>query len=110
RRIHRLRVCPPQKKKPGGGSAGSDPFCYRSLRFQYAAWLPSPRKARRIICYFSLQPVFFSSSSRFLFFCLRKFNRSPCSLARFSVRVRTFRVFRRRRPIGARGVPHEKSR
>jgi hypothetical protein len=29
----------PKKKKPGGGNAGSIFSSYRSLRFQYAAWL-----------------------------------------------------------------------
>ena len=79
-----------RKEKPGGGNAGSDLFVIGVYGFKYAAWLLflTLESVERI--YFSFQPIFFSCSSLFLFFCnVPKFNRTLCEFASFSVCLRT---------------------
>jgi hypothetical protein len=79
-----------QKRKPGGGNAGSAIFVIGVYGFKYAAWLLflTLEGAERIC--FSFQPTFFSCSSLFLFFCdVSKFNRTLCEFASFSVCLRT---------------------
>ena len=79
-----------RKEKPGGGNAGSDLFCYRSLRFQVCG-LAVARCARgRGAACFYCPAKFCSCSSTFLFFSkVFKFNRTLCDFASFSVRLRT---------------------
>jgi hypothetical protein len=57
--VGRSRFGAPEKEKPGGGNAGSGLFSYRSLRFQYAAWLllVMRQNAERLVVIF--QPIFF---------------------------------------------------
>src|ERR671912_2990340 len=84
------RFSQPQKKKPGGGNAGSDLFCYRSLRFQVCGLADARLRPKALSDLLLFSSRFCSCSSTFLFFYnVFKFNRSLCDFASFSVRLRT---------------------
>jgi hypothetical protein len=80
----------PKKKNPAVGTPGQTFFVIGVYGFKYAAWLLflTLLSAERVC--FSFQPIFFSCSSLFLFFCdVPKFNRTLCEFASFSVCLRT---------------------